>query len=123
MTNDAFEPGKKGRVIEAYRTAYPDPLTVSAGATLTFGRRDSRWPGWIWCTSWDGKGGWVPEQFLRIEGKDCTTLRDYSARELSVHVGDLLTLRELEIGWYWASDPSGKSGWVPAKNVEILDET
>jgi hypothetical protein len=123
MTDDAFEPGKKGRVTEAYHAAYPNPLTVSAGELLTYGRKDSRWPGWVWCINWEGKGGWVPEQFMLIDGKDCIVQRDYTARELSVHAGDLLTLRELESDWYWASDQSGKSGWVPANNVEILDET
>lgn len=123
MTDNAFEPGKKGRVIEGYHAAYPNPLTVNAGEKLTYVKKDYRWPGWIRCTNWEGKGGWIPEHFLSIEGKSCTVQRDYTARELTVLVGDLLTLRELESSWYWANDRSGKSGWVPTENVEILEET
>ena len=123
MADDTFEPGMKARVILEYRARDANPLTVSAGASLTCGRRDSDWPGWIWCTNWEGKGGWMPESYLSIQGQNCTALRDYTARELSVQVGEFLTLRDLESGWYWASDRSGRSGWVPAKNVESLDET
>jgi uncharacterized protein YgiM (DUF1202 family) len=122
MADEALEPGETGRVIEAYRAAYPDPLSAYAGETLTFGRKDQSWPGWVWCANREGKGGWVPESFMRIKEKICTMQRDYVARELSVRVGDLLTLHELESGWYWASDRSGRNGWVPAKNVKRLNE-
>jgi uncharacterized protein YgiM (DUF1202 family) len=123
MTDDSFEPGNKARVIQDYRARDEKPLTIAAGELLTCGKKDPDWPGWIWCTNWKGKGGWVPESYLSNQGENWTALRDYTARELSVKVGEFLTLRDLESGWYWASDRSGRSGWVPAKNVEILAET
>jgi hypothetical protein len=123
MTDDSFEPGKKARVVQEYHTRDAYPLTIASGALLTYGRKDSRWPGWIWCINWEGKGGWVPENYLSIQGKNCIALRDYTSRELNLQVGEFLTLRDLESGWFWATDRSGRSGWVPASCIEPLDET
>ncbi len=123
MSDNIFEPGKKGRVTQAYQAQYVDALAMFAGEKLICGRRDPENPGWAWCTSWQGKAGWVPESYLIIDGESGVAKRDYNARELSVIPGDLLTLRELESGWYWASDKSGKDGWVPARVVEVLEES
>ncbi len=63
------------RVLSEYRSAYPDPLVVSAGEELTASEKESSWSGWIWCTNRDGKSGWVPESYVERTGDTCSTLR------------------------------------------------
>ena len=93
---------------------------------MRVGERDTDFPGWIWATSLtSGKGGWVPEHFLRIEGERGESLRDYSAKELSVSEGDMVTIREELLGWALVETASGGVGWVPqshlARSVSPLD--
>ena len=93
---------------------------------MSLGKRDTDFPGWIWATSLaSGKSGWVPEQFLSIDGDRAQSLRDYSARELSVSEGEIVTIREELLGWALVETESGASGWVPgshlARSVTPLD--
>src|SRR6476620_5600684 len=52
------------RVLANYQAAYPDPIIVRAGEDLVAGKEDPDYPGWIWCTDRNGKGGWVPDDFI-----------------------------------------------------------
>lgn len=106
-------------VIKDWRTVYADPLTVHAGERVKLGKRDDEWPGWVWATNDAGQSGWMPERLIEAQGAAGTALRDYTAQELDVQVGDEVTLHELESGWYWATDGEGRSGWVPASHVAI----
>ena len=115
---NSFKADSVGRVIEDYQAVYTDPLTISTGEELTIGERDSEWPGWIWCTNGAGKGGWVPERGIEQRGEVGVARYDYSAAELSVRVGEELTLHAEESGWFWATNRAGRSGWVPAKHIE-----
>jgi hypothetical protein len=113
---------KQGRVIEEYESQYPDPIVFSTGEVLSLGRQDPEWPGWIWCTSAVGKKGWVPERMIERVGDAGVALLSYTARELSVQMGDLLDLMELESGWYWAANQAGETGWIPERNLLILQD-
>ena len=106
------------RVREAYDAAYPDPLVVEKGDRLVFERRPSEWSGWIWCTDAGGKGGWVPEAWVAIDGARCTMTRDYSARELTVGAGDVLKASMEVSGWVWCIGRRGDAGWVPLDHLE-----
>ncbi len=106
------------RVITAHQSTHPEPLTVRKGERLSFERKETEWPGWIWCTSRSGKSAWVPEKWVEIDGDSCVMKRDYNATELSVEVGEVLTVEFEETGWAWATKESGESGWVP---LEYLD--
>jgi hypothetical protein len=64
--------------------------------------------------------GWVPENWVIIEGKTCRLRRDYNARELSVSEGEVLTASLIESGWVWATSQSGETGWVPQACLEEL---
>ena len=110
---------RTGRVIAECQTPFPDPLVVGAGEELTITERDSEWGGWVWCTNREGKSGWVPESFVRRKDSTCVALRDYDATELTVSVGDIVTISDEESGWFWCTDARGQSGWVPADRVEI----
>ena len=114
------------RVLKPYATQYPDPISVRRGETVALGKRDTDYPGWIWATSTvNGKSGWVPEHFLQIEGERASCLRDYSAKELSVSEGDIVTIREELLGWALVEAEAGGVGWVPqshlARSVSPLD--
>lgn len=121
--DNPFEPGRLARVIRDYQASDPDPLIMRAGERLALGRRDSQWPAYVWCTNRQGKGGWVPEAYLDRHGEQGIARRDYSAAELSAAAGEQLVLEGEAGGWYWATAPSGQSGWIPAEHVEVLPKT
>lgn len=103
------------RVVEAYQGSFPEPLMLEAGAQLCFERKDSEWEGWLWCTDTSGKSGWVPESWLDLDEGVCTLQHDYTARELSVEVGELVTAVRVESGWVFGYNSHGEQGWVPLK--------
>jgi uncharacterized protein YgiM (DUF1202 family) len=112
---------KKARVIKSYRSAFPDPLIIKAGEVLKIKEKESEWEGWIWCVSEQGKPGWVPNSCLEISGESGTALRDYDATELSVGVGEELTVLEEESGWYRCVNENDRTGWVPAVCLKIKE--
>ena len=77
------EPGKEqGRagaqqyqVVSAYDSAYPDPILIQAGEELVIGEKESKWPGWLWCTTREGKSGWVPGAYVERRDDGCRALR------------------------------------------------
>jgi hypothetical protein len=109
-------------VISAHRSEFPDPLIFRTGEELRFADKETEWPGWVWCTSQAGKSGWAPQAYVRREGDGGVALVDYDATELSVDVGQELLMGTQESGWIWCTDQAGQSGWVPAENVERIDE-
>ncbi len=111
---------KKGKVIQSYQAQYPDPIVMKKGEPITPGRRDPEWPGWVWCTDIRGKSGWVPERYIDQHGEASRALQDYAAIELTVNAGEELALGALESGWYWATNSMHESGWVPARNIELI---
>jgi hypothetical protein len=109
------------RVITAYKAKYHDPLIARAEESVTIGRHDDEWLGWIWCTGESGKGSWVHESFLEIQGDRAVFLEDYSAQELTVEAGDRLTVLRETGGWFWCETATGSRGWIPADVTVILD--
>jgi len=105
-------------VTKAYTSAYPDPITAKRGDRLVFERRESEWPGWIWCIASGGAAGWIPESWVVIDGDDCVMQRDYTAVELTVAQGDVVTVVRKEAGWAWARNESGEEGWLPLDRLQ-----
>ena len=107
-------------VIRTYTVQYPDPIVLEIGDLVVLGSRDLDFPGWIWATaSVGGKSGWVPEEFLTIEGTVGRSLRDYSARELSVNEGNHVTVLQELLGWALTETAEGKRGWLPVDHLHI----
>jgi hypothetical protein len=110
-------------VIASHRSAYPEPITFEAGAVLTTGERyvgEEGWENWVWCSTADGMGGWVPVQLLEFASDHTArALQHYTARELDVDPGDVVRVLRALNGWAWCRrtrDPS--AGWVPTRNLD-----
>ena len=91
------------------------PLTLTPGQNVRLGRRDADWPGWVWATSEDGRGSYVPEDVVEAkEGDTAAVTQAFAAHDLSVKKNDIVTsLREV-MGWHWCSNHAGLEGWLPA---------
>lgn len=105
-------------VTQAYENSNPAPIELSAGEEVCVGERfqeDEQWPNWIRCVSKrTGKSGWTPVQILQIDGEIGIATADYTAKELTVAVGDAVCGHGELNGWIWCVRKSdGQSGWVP----------
>jgi hypothetical protein len=89
-------------VVAGYETRYPDPLTMNVGDELKIVKsRDDEWPGWVFCESQTGKRGW--------------------AREVTVMEGEIVRIEKVESGWAWVTNMTDATGWVPLKNLKIVE--
>jgi hypothetical protein len=110
-----------GIVTKAYERLYPDPITLSANDQVVITKQDM-WEDqylWLWCTNNGGKEGWVPANFLEVQGNRGVATCDYNAWELTVNEGEKVTILKQESGWYWAANQNGEQGWVPVSNITI----
>jgi uncharacterized protein YgiM (DUF1202 family) len=111
--------GSLVRIITNYQAPFPDPIRVNAGDEVAIDSdKKTDIAGWIWCTNHAGKSGWVPEAYVEHQGKLGLLRCDYNAIELTIRVGELLTVHKMECGFYWVTDRSGRQGWVPVAHVE-----
>jgi len=109
----------RARVVQPYRSQYHHPIRFAAGDIVTVGRRDTDWPAYAWTTTADGNAGWAPIAWLEpLDDGLSVALRDYSAQELDVDAGDELVLHYEVGGWWWAQNPEGRLGYVPATHLE-----
>ncbi len=110
------------KVIEAYKSPYPDPLAFQKGEEVKVGQEfkgDPAWKGWIWCEGNKDNKAWVPKQYINIDGSKGILTKDYNAMELSVQPGELLVVSEIVNGFGMTEKTSGIKGWVPIKNMKI----
>ncbi len=109
----------QARIARDYRTQYANPIRFAQGELVTLGERDTEWPAFVWAVTQDGNAGWAPFDWLKpLDDGRAEALRDYSAQELDVDVGDDVTpLQELG-GWWWCERADGRCGWVPAEHLE-----
>jgi len=112
---------RKAKAKANYNSSSLDPLKFKKSDNLVVAYSSDEWPGWIWCLSNDGKGGWAPESYLEISGESAVARRDYDATELTVRMGDKLTVLDEESGWYWCALGDDEKGWVPIENLELLE--
>jgi hypothetical protein len=64
----------------------------------------------------------VPEAFLERRHEQTAVLRrNYSAMELTVIVGQIVTMIETVAGWTWCVSTGGDGGWVPTHKLEITN--
>jgi len=106
--------------IHSYRCPFPDPLISEEGTRLHLKNRGDEEKGWVYGISPDEKEGWVPREWLRIEGDRGILTRDYNATELNLEAGDQLEVTSSLHGWFWARRPNGEQGWIPARAVRVI---
>lgn len=101
--------------IKAHQREFEKPIKATKGDTVTIVKRDL-WQEkylWLWCTHPTKGEGYVPETYLTIEGDTGILKQDYDAIELSIAVGEDITLHQYESGWYWCTNSVGEQGWIP----------
>ena len=110
-----------GTVIRDYQAAHPRGLQVEVGDALVVRRRDVDFPGWIWCVdeAAGGAAGWVPEARVDRSGQRAVMRSAYDGAELTVGVGERLTVLDDESGWLWCRNEGGEHGWVPQSHVAV----
>ncbi|WP_254460200.1 SH3 domain-containing protein [Xanthomonas sacchari] len=112
------------RLISDYRAAYPHPIRIATGERVVLGVRDEEWPAFVWITGAAGSAGWAPLTWLQPTGDGhAVALRDYDARELDAAQGDTVVLHHEYGDWWWAERADGTQGWLPARDLELLEET
>lgn len=101
---------------ESYTSAFSNPIRICSGETVTVAEEyhgDPGWKNWIWCTHQQtGKQGWVPKQYLEINGNQARVLADFNARELTVNRGDRVYKIITINGWAWV-ERDQEYGWIP----------
>jgi len=130
-------------IIAPHTPKFTQFMKVKAGEIVAVGKEDNEYPGWLWCTDSRGISNWVPKEFLKIieDPKQAVGheevsvppssfqrklessitraefLVDYDATELTVQVGETVTVYSEQSGWLWCLTASGKWGWVPKECV------
>ena len=65
------------------------------GDGLAVGHRNQQHPAFVWSATEDGHHGWVPEDYVEIEGRrDAVARRDYDSSHLTVVEGEVLEVLE-----------------------------
>ncbi|HYG06257.1 MAG TPA: SH3 domain-containing protein [Stenotrophomonas sp.] len=114
----------RARLLSDYRTPYANPIRFRAGQVVELGVRDEEWPAFAWVGVEGGHAGWAPVEWLRPLGDGrAEALRDYDARELDADCGEAVILHHEHGGWWWSERADGAQGWLPAADLELMEET
>lgn len=112
-------------VIEAHRSEFPHPISFAKDTLLTVGEvyaGNEGWENWYFCEVPGQSGGWVPGQLIcLLEPGRGVAVEDYTARELDVDPGQVVSGEICLNGWLWCScieDGATRAGWVPLRNLQ-----
>ncbi len=105
-------------VREGYAAQYDDPIALRRDDAVEVQRADAEFTEWFWCRGPDGKEGWVHGSFLSRSSGRAVAISDYSAKELTVAVGERGRMIRVLDGWAFVEIGAGRVGWVP---VQVLD--
>lgn len=114
----------RARVIAAHRAPDREAVRIARGEGAVLGASDTEWPEFVWATLAQGLGGWMPADVFHMDDVGTAIAQqDYDTRELEADIGDLLALEREHAGWWWARDAHGRSGWIPARALELIEDT
>jgi hypothetical protein len=113
---------RHARVVVSHHAPDRPAIQVAQGDTVTLGDHDRDWPQFVWITTADGQGGWVPAAVFDREYGAATALSDYDTRELDAGADAILLLHYQLADWWWAEDERGLKGWIPERALEMLDD-
>jgi Variant SH3 domain len=119
----AFPIGTLAIVCTPYQRPYEDPISLKAGdlVLIDFDKtKETDILGWSWCTGPDGRQGWVPSAWLQHQEGVGQIVRDFSALELTLKVGDQVTLHYSESGFVFVTHEDGSVGWVPDACLQLI---
>lgn len=114
---------KRARVIATHRAPDRPAIRIAAGDPVTLGERDTDWPQFVWTSLASGLGGWIPVALFDAEHGAATATDEYDTRELDAEKGEILTLHHEMADWWWAENALGRTGWIPAHNLEPFQAT
>lgn len=108
-----------------HTSEYPEPICLAKGTLVAVGETyagPEGWDNWLFCEAKGQAGGWVPAQILEfVDAQTARSREDYTARELNVRTGDVLTATKALNGWLWCQhSESAASGWVPQANLQAI---
>jgi len=94
---------------------------MKAGEILQGELRVTEWSGWLWCTNTSGTSAWVPEAYLSKlpESGKYKAIRNYNSLELSVEIGQEVTILLEEASWGWVRTNDDIEGWIPLDSLDI----
>ncbi|MBE5106081.1 hypothetical protein IGI01_12450 [Bacillus thuringiensis] len=110
-------------VMKSHVSHYPDPIRLEEGDVVHIGEKyvgTESWDNWVFCHEERyNRKGWVPEQIIRKDMNGIgIILKQYTAKELNVGIGErLIGLEELN-GWVWCEETDGEKGWVPKESLQ-----
>ena len=112
----------KYQVIKKHKSEFPNPIIITKGDKLIIGEKSDKheaWNDWYFCETQDQIKGWVPKQIIKwLSDNEGEVLENYSAQEMDVDEGALLTGTKKLNGWIWCQNLSSKDeGWVPLENL------
>jgi hypothetical protein len=108
-------------VREAYATQYGDPIAFRHGDPVQVQRADTEFTEWFWCHGPDEKEGWVHRSFLSQSSGRAVATSDYSAKELTVAVGERGRMIRVLDGWALVEIDGSGVGWVPERILDHIE--
>ncbi|MCL6458939.1 MAG: hypothetical protein K6T85_13110 [Gorillibacterium sp.] len=104
-----------GEIIKPHIGENPDPIILKQGEKIHITKEGEH--GWVWGVNETGKESWVPRNYLHIVDSLGTAIEDYNAFELTVQLGDIVTILCEESGWFHCINANNLMGWVPNESV------
>ncbi|MBU2572472.1 MAG: CYTH domain-containing protein [Elusimicrobia bacterium] len=108
---------RRARVTKNYVSAYPNPIKIARGDRLAVRKKETEWPGWVFCVNAKGIAGWVPESCVKIRARAAIAVKSYDAAELTVTAGEQIQILGEECGWRRVRNKEGKEGWIPKTHL------
>ncbi len=107
------------RVVTSCTREQVQEVRIRVGDSLAVGHRNQQHPAFIWSATEDGHHGWVPEDYVEIEGgHNAVALRDYDSSHLTVVEGEKLEVLEQVDDYLLCRNAARVEGWVPEPCVE-----
>jgi hypothetical protein len=109
---------EKYKVEKEYESPYPDSIAFEKGEKVRIVDKENDepdWPNWVWGEGQNKNKAWIPKQYLNIKGNVGILNTDYDAKELSIEIGETLTVHTILNGFGFARNAKGDTGWTPLK--------
>jgi hypothetical protein len=113
------------RCVKEYQTPYPNSIIFRAGEHVSVGEeydQDPAWKGWIRCRGTGDRVAWIPDEYIQITKAHGILLREYDAKELDLHLDEIVQVSEIVNGFGKAKNRNGDYGWVPMNHLEPVHD-